>query len=147
MGTAMTRSDAERRPDSMSVTCQGHISVARERAKRFAENVGLARIAQYEVATCASELAANLVVHTSDGGTLGIEAALRDGEIGVRITSKDTGPGIPSLTDAFEDGFSTAGSMGSGLPTVRRLMDDFEVATTAGKGTRVVAVRWQRKAA
>ncbi len=127
----------------MSVNSQHHILVARQKAKRFAEAAGLLRLAPFELATCVSELAANLVVHATNGGSLRIEAVRREGGVGVMVTTKDTGPGIVNITDAMEDGFSTAGSLGGGLPTVQRFMDDLEIATTAGKGTRIVATKWQ----
>jgi serine/threonine-protein kinase RsbT len=126
----------------VSVRSQHHVLVARQKAKRFAEGAGLRNLVPLEIATCVSELAANLVVHSTDGGSLRFEAVRREGQIGVRVTSVDTGPGIVSITDAMEDGFSTAGSLGGGLPTVQRLMDDLEIATTVGKGTTIAATKW-----
>jgi serine/threonine-protein kinase RsbT len=59
------------------------------------------------------------------------------------IIASDTGPGIAVLDDAMRDGYSTSGGLGMGLPGVKRLMDDFEVCSRAGAGTRVVARKWK----
>ena len=67
-----------------------------------------------------------------------------NGKLGVEITATDDGPGIPDVGLAMQDGFSTSGGLGLGLPGVRRLMDEFEIHSTFGKGTRVKARKWKR---
>jgi serine/threonine-protein kinase RsbT len=59
------------------------------------------------------------------------------------IRSVDNGPGIADLQKAMEDGFSTVGGLGSGLPAVRRLMDGFEITSTLGKSTNIWAWKWK----
>lgn len=143
MADGVTRDDALRLPESMIVTSHYHVMTARRKARHFAEAIGLARQAPFEVATCVSELASNLVVHATSGGSLALEAVRRGEAVGMRVIAQDSGPGIASLAEAMEDGFSTVGGLGGGLPAARRLMDDLEITTAAGKGTRIVATKWR----
>ena len=140
------RDDELRSPENMIVTSRYHVVTARQKARHFAEAIGLQRQAPCEVATCVSELASNLVVHATHGGSVTFETVRRGDSVGIRVITEDDGPGIASITEAMEDGFSTVGSLGGGLPAVRRLMDDLEITTTAGKGTRIVATKWHAKA-
>jgi serine/threonine-protein kinase RsbT len=77
------------------------------------------------------------------GGTATIEALEDGGRRGVRLVFEDTGPGIPDIARAMQDGFTTANGMGLGLGGSRRLMHEFEIQSTPGAGTRVVAIRWR----
>src|SRR2546422_357782 len=95
------------------------------------------------VATAISELARNIVRYAVRG-----EVILRliddNGRRGVEVVATDDGPGIPDITLAMQDGYSTSGSLGLGLPGVRRLMDEFEITSDFGKGTTVTARKWER---
>lgn len=96
-----------------------------------------------KMVTAASELARNTVLH-GQGGVLSLEI-VRDGpREGLRLTFEDHGPGIPDLDRALEDGFSTGGSLGLGLPGARRLVDEFSLTSTVGVGTVVTIVYWKR---
>ena len=70
-----------------------------------------------------------------------IEAIGDPGGRGIRITSRDSGPGIPDVEAAMRDGFTTGGGLGSGLPAARRLMDEFELVTGAD-GTTITVSKW-----
>ena len=61
---------------------------------------------------------------------------------GVRVVARDTGPGIPDLDVALEDGYSTYDGLGLGLPGARRLMDEFHIVSEAGHGTTVSMTKW-----
>jgi len=63
--------------------------------------------------------------------------------MGIEIIAEDDGPGIENLELALQDGFSTIEGLGSGLPGVKRLVDEFEITSTLGVGTRIVARKWQ----
>jgi serine/threonine-protein kinase RsbT len=90
-----------------------------------------------------SELATNLVRYAHEGS---ISLGSVDGPRGrgLRVESRDGGPGIPDIARALEDGFSTGGGLGSGLPAVRRLMDDFAIESSPS-GTFIVARRWLKR--
>ena len=65
------------------------------------------------------------------------------GMVGIEVVCKDDGPGIPDVKLAMQDGFTTNGGLGGGLPAVERLMDEFEIASTVGGGTRIAARKWK----
>ena len=132
-------------PETMIIQVieEHHVAQARQAAKALAEAIGFERVATYYVATSVSELANNLFFHAARGGAITLVALRREGEIGVEVVAEDDGPGIPDVELALQDGFSTTGGLGSGLSGVRRLMDEFEITSTVGVGTRVVARKWQ----
>jgi len=130
-------------PVVIRVTEEFHIAQARQAAKALMEAIGFKPVATYYVATSVSELANNLFFHTTRGGTITIVALRRNGQSGVEVIAEDDGPGIPNVKLAMRDGFSTKGSLGGGLPGVERLMDEFEITSTVGVGTRIVARKWQ----
>jgi serine/threonine-protein kinase RsbT len=63
--------------------------------------------------------------------------------VGIQVVASDAGPGIADIRQALRDGFSTSGSLGLGLPGVRRLMDEFEISSQPGKGTTVTVKKWR----
>ncbi len=128
------------------VTEEHHIARARQAAAALAEEIGFKRVLVYYVATSVSELADNLFFHASRGGALTLTPLEREDEIGIQVVAEDDGPGIPDVELALQDGFSTGGGLGGGLPGVKRLMDEFEIASTVGVGTRVVGRKWQLSA-
>jgi len=124
----------------MPVGSQDDVPAVARATRHFAHLVGL-DLQQTECAIlAATELATNLAKY-ADGGHIQVAVVIEDGRTGLQMESCDTGPGIPDVTQALEDGFSTGGGLGSGLPGVRRLMDHFEIASSSA-GTRIVARKW-----
>ena len=123
------------------VTGDADIVTARTRAKDVAAALGFSRTDQTRIATAVSEVARNIVVYAGTG-----EVALRpkrgDGGWGLVVVARDDGPGIADLDQALTDGYSTAGSLGVGLPGSRRLMDSLEIDSEMGRGTTVTMVKW-----
>ena len=117
---------------------------ARRAARRLASAQGLGPADAECVVLAVSELASNLVRYAQQGEILLAEVEGPRGA-GVQIESVDRGPGISDLARALEDGYSTGGGLGSGLPGARRLMDEFEIASSAA-GTRIVARKWPSRA-
>ena len=105
--------------------------------------LGFSRGDAEAVALAASELAMNLFRYAVDGEMLLriVQDAGSALPSGIEIESRDAGPGIVDTALALRDGYSTGGGLGSGLPSVRRMMDDFEL-TTGPQGTRIVARTW-----
>src|SRR4029079_9607868 len=101
-----------------------------------AQNVGMGLTAATKLITAGSELARNIVRYaTHRRGTVTIQR-IRDGDRqGVRVVFSDTGPGIADVDEAMRDGFSSAGSLGLGLPVTRRLVDEFSIESQVGHGT------------
>ena len=108
----------------------------------LAKELGMSTLDRTRVVTATSELARNTVAY-GGGGVMSI-AIVRDGpRDGLRVTFEDKGPGIADIGRALEDGYSTGGSMGIGLPGARRLVNEFELASTVGVGTCITIVRWK----
>jgi serine/threonine-protein kinase RsbT len=95
------------------------------------------------IAAAISELARNIVLY-ADHGEIAFAVEMHGHRPTLVITARDEGPGIADVTLALEDGYSTSGGLGVGLPGVRRLMDAFEILSTVGRGT-VVVVKKQRQ--
>ena len=126
----------------MVIRTEADIVAARRQGREVAARLGFASIDQALIATAISELARNILLYAREGDmTLGIVE--RNGQSGIAVIASDRGPGIADLSRALEVGYSTSGSLGLGLPGVRRLMDDFEVESRVGRGTRVTARKWR----
>ena len=103
-------------------------------------NFGL--VDQTKMVTAARELGRNVVVH-GRGGTARLELLADGGRRGIRVTFQDHGPGIANVEQALRDGFTTGDGLGLGLGGSRRLVDDFEIESEVGKGTRVTITKWK----
>jgi serine/threonine-protein kinase RsbT len=117
------------------------IVTARQHGRLLARDAGMAVTDATLVATAISELARNIVLYAKHGqvALMPIENGSRRG---VTIVASDVGPGIVELDRAMELGYSTSGNLGLGLPGVKRLMDEFEIVSEVGKGTRVTVTKW-----
>jgi serine/threonine-protein kinase RsbT len=130
---------------SMDVVVRDEYDVSRARvaAAGLAQGAGFPRGAAYRLATAVSELANNIVFHAHGRGVMHLCTLERGGRAGIEVVAEDNGPGIADIDQAMMDGHSTNGGLGSGLPGCRRLVDEFEISSTAGIGTRVVVRLWQ----
>src|SRR5215469_14471162 len=95
------------------------------------------------IATAISELARNIVSYARRG-EITLRVVNGSNREGLSITASDSGPGIRDIPQAMRDGFSTSGSLGIGLPGVRRLMDEFEIVSAPGQGTTVLVKKWKQ---
>ena len=120
---------------------ESDVVIARMRAFELASQQGCTVPAATALATAVSEVSRNIVVHAG-GGEVTLTTTARDGRRGVVVTALDTGPGIPEIAEAMRDGFSTRGSLGLGLPGAQRLVDEFEIESVVGAGTRVTLRQW-----
>ncbi|GAA2724467.1 hypothetical protein CAE01nite_08840 [Cellulomonas aerilata] len=118
------------------------IVAARRAAREMAARQGFSSTDLTVVATAVSEIARN-IVRFANAGVLVIELLERP-HAGVRMVAMDNGPGIPDVERALADGYSTYDGLGLGLPGARRLMDEFAVASEAGRGTTVTMTKWRR---
>lgn len=130
--------------ERLHVTSRVDVDRVRRAARRRAQALGLGREDAECVALASIELATNLVRYARDGHIELISLHDERRGVGVEVRSADAGPGILDLEKAMQDGFSTGGGMGSGLPGVRRLMDEMEIHSDA-RGTRVVARKWAKQ--
>jgi serine/threonine-protein kinase RsbT len=123
------------------ITRDVDVFVVMRRANELAAALDFDDIDRTKIEIAVLELARNILVHAGDG-ELQIEVAEAGGRCGIVVEARDRGPGIVDIELAMRDGYSTAKTLGAGLPGVKRLMDTFEIESTIGVGTRVRAVKW-----
>ena len=129
-------------PVEMPLGNEHDIVLARQAVRRTAQEVGLSLVDQTKLVTAASELARNALIH-GGGGQMILEVLRGEQRTGVQITFVDQGPGIPNLDLAMSDGWTSGGGLGMGLPGARRLVNEFDLKTAVGAGTRITVVRWK----
>ncbi|KKB38212.1 anti-sigma regulatory factor [Bacillus thermotolerans] len=119
------------------------IVAARQLGRNVARDLGFGTVDQARITTAISELARNIYLYAEQGEVC-IEKTESGGKIGLVIISEDQGPGISDLRKVMEDGFSTSGGLGAGLPGVKRLVDEFHIESNPGEGTLIKAIKWLR---
>lgn len=125
-----------------SIKREVDVYVAMSRARELAGAVGFKPADRTRIEIVILELTRNLIVHAG-GGTISFERVEDPARgAGLAVEARDGGPGIPDIELALQDGYSTAHTLGAGLPGVRRLMDEFSIESQVGVGTVVRAVKW-----
>ena len=126
----------------MTISSDQDIVIARQKGRSLALELGFSSGDATLIATAISELARNIVSYAIKGEVAlkGIQGSNR---VGILVIASDNGPGIPDIRQALRDGFSTSGSLGLGLPGVRRLMDEFEIVSKPGQGTTIGVKKWR----
>lgn len=127
----------------MTINSDADIVSARQKGRELASECGFPSTDLAVVATAISELARNIVRYAVRGEII-LRVVDDRGRLGVEVIATDDGPGIPDVALAMQDGYSTSGSLGLGLPGTRRLMDELEIHSELGKGTTVTARKWKR---
>lgn len=123
------------------VLIEQDVVLARQTARKLAQECGMRLIDLTKMVTAVSELARNTMVY-GGGGDMDWQI-LEDGlRTGLRITFRDEGPGIPDLKLAMTDGWTSGNGMGLGLTGAKRLVEEFELDTAPGAGTRITITRW-----
>jgi len=118
------------------------IVAARQKGRTLAVELGFSPGDATLIATAISELARNIVTYAGTG-VVAIQGIQASGRQGILVIASDRGPGIADIRQAMRDGFSTSGSLGLGLPGVRRLMDEFDLQSRVGRGTTVAVKKWK----
>ena len=119
------------------------IVAARQLGRNVAKELGFGTVDQARITTAISELARNIYLYAGKG-QICIDKLFDGGKVGLRLHAVDSGPGIKEIRQVMEDGFSTSGGLGAGLPGVKRLMDDFDIDSSPGQGTQIRASKWLR---
>ena len=113
-------------------------------ARHISAEAGFGVTAQYLISTAVSELATNIIRYAGKG-TVSISTIQESGTIGILVIARDNGPGIRDIDKALQDNYSTKkGSLGLGLSSVQRIMDDFEIESSIGIGTKITAIKWRK---
>ncbi|HET7785433.1 MAG TPA: anti-sigma regulatory factor [Myxococcales bacterium] len=130
------------RSEVLQLRAENDVVAARQAVRTWSVQQGFTLVDQTKIVTAASEIARNTVVY-GRGGTVRIEALEEGARKGLRLTFEDQGPGIPDVQLALSDGYSTGTGLGMGLGGARRLVNQFEIDSRPGQGTRVTLTRWK----
>ena len=130
----------------IAIESDADVVTARQRARELANELELSSTDQTLLATAISEVARNITTYAIRG-----EVTLRvvhdgNGRSGIEVIAADEGPGIADIERALQDGYTTGGGLGLGLPGARRLVDEFEIESAPRQGTTVRLVKWSRVA-
>jgi len=128
--------------DVIEVSTETDVLKARRIAREMANEAGFDDTRVAEIETAVSELATNLIKHMTVQGEILLKMIENDEVYGMEVTARDKGPGIKNIESAMRGGESTAGTLGIGLSSVKRLMDNFLIESVVGGGTTIVAKKW-----
>lgn len=126
----------------MPLESEQHIVVSRQTVRTLCQSLKFSLVDQTKMVTAASELSRNTLIH-GGGGRMRWEILERVGRQGLQLVFEDEGPGIADLRLAMSDGYTTGAGMGLGLPGSKRLVNDFDIESTLGQGTRVSITKWK----
>ena len=126
----------------LAINREVDVYIAMAQGRDLASRLGFNSVDRTKIEIMILELSRNILHHADGTGTLLVEPVADGSRPGVLITARDHGPGIPDIERALQDGFTTAGTMGAGLPGVKRLADAFEIDSPPGNGTLVKAWKW-----
>ncbi|VVB90170.1 Anti-sigma F factor [uncultured archaeon] len=130
-------------PDELCIPVSSEIDIvtARQKGRELAARLGFSNTELTLIATAISEVTRNIVEYARRG-ELCLSIVQQGNKRGISVIASDRGPGIPNIKLAMQDGYSTGHSLGLGLPGAKRLMDEFEIVSEVGKGTKVTMKKW-----
>ena len=128
--------------DQLPVRVENDIVVVRQRVRAWSVEIKCSLVDQTKIVTAASELARNLLIY-GGGGEVRLELLQEGIRRGLRVIFEDQGPGIADVQQALRDGYTSGSGMGLGLGGAKRLVNDFEIVSKPGEGTRVTITRWK----
>jgi serine/threonine-protein kinase RsbT len=129
----------------IAIQSDADVVAARQRARELASDLELTSTDQTLLATAISEVARNIIHYAGSGEVLLAIVHDEDGRPGIQVVARDEGPGIEDIERALQDGYTTGGGLGLGLPGARRLVDEFAIESEPGEGTAVTLVKWGRQ--
>ena len=128
--------------ESVAIVGPADVVSLRQKVRAWTTELKFSLVDQTKMITASSELARNTLDHGGGGKCL-MEIISNGSRTGLKLTFEDHGPGIPDMDLALKDGYSTGGGMGLGLSGSKRLVNEFQIASKVGEGTRVCVVRWK----
>lgn len=129
------------REETLPIRTSSDVVLVRQKVRTWAAELRFSLVDQTKIVTAASELARNTLEH-GKGGEVRLELLERPARLGLRLVFEDRGPGIPDIALALREGYTTGHGLGLGLGGAKRLVNEFEIESTPGQGTRIVATRW-----
>jgi serine/threonine-protein kinase RsbT len=130
------------RSESLEVRSASDVVTVRQVVRTWAIDTGFSLVDQTKIVTAASELARNMIDYAG-GGAVCLEMINDGARRGLRVAFEDKGPGIPDIQQALTDHFTTGNGLGLGLGGAKRLVNEFDIRSRVGEGTRVVITRWK----
>ncbi len=130
--------------ERIAIESDNDVVTARQRARELAARLELTSTDQTLLATAISEVARNITTYAKRGEVLLSIVRDNGGREGIRVIARDRGPGIEDVDLAMQDGYTSGGGLGLGLPGARRLVDEFDIVTAPSQGTTVTLVKWSR---
>ena len=127
--------------ENVPIKSEPDVVTVRRRVREVSGQLGLSLVDQTKIITAASELARNTIIY-GGGGSMQIQT-LNGPRVGLRLTFEDQGPGIPDVELALRDGFTTGSGLGLGLGGSKRLVNEFDIVSRPGEGTRITITRWK----
>ena len=127
---------------TLPLRSEQNIVASRQMVRSLCQELKLSLVDQTKMITAASELSRNTLIH-GGGGQMRWEFVERNGKRGLLLHFEDEGPGIADLALALTDGWTSGSGMGLGLPGSKRLVNDFEIHSAPGTGTRVSITKWK----
>jgi serine/threonine-protein kinase RsbT len=134
----------ERIEERIAIESDADVVAARQRARELAAELELTSTDQTLLATAISEVARNITTYATRGEVLLSIVRDNGGREGIRVVARDEGPGIEDVELALQDGYTSGGGLGLGLPGARRLVDEFNIESAPSEGTTVTLVKWSR---
>jgi serine/threonine-protein kinase RsbT len=133
---------AVERSGALPLQSAQNIVTSRQMVRALCQELKLSLVDQTKMITAASELSRNTLTH-GGGGTMRWEFVEQNGRRGLQLHFEDQGPGIADVALALTDGWTSGTGMGLGLPGSRRLVNDFDLRSAPGEGTRVSITKWK----
>lgn len=127
----------------VAVVYEADVTRAMLEARMVAKAIAFSEVDIQMIATAVSELARNIIKY-ADRGEIIIDQIEEDYRVGIEIIARDKGPGINDIDQAVSDNFSSSGTLGLGLPGVKRMMDQFQIQSIVSQGTTVQIRKWRR---
>ena len=127
---------------TLPLLTEQNIVASRQMVRSLCQDLKLSLVDQTKMITAASELSRNTLIH-GGGGRMRWEFVERNGRRGLMLHFEDEGPGIADLALALTDGWTSGSGMGLGLPGSKRLVNDFDIVSAPGQGTRVSITKWK----
>lgn len=130
-------------PIIININNEFDIVLARQKGREVSKELQFGGVDQARITTAISELARNIYLYAGSG-QITISVLEESGRKGIHISALDNGPGINDIRTVLQDGYSTSGGLGAGLPGVRRLMDNFDIDSIPGTGTTITITKWSK---
>lgn len=126
----------------LRISSQNDVSLAIVAVRELAIRQTMSTSEAAALITAVSELVTNVVKYAGSG-LVSLRPTRQIQRPGIEVIVEDKGPGIADIAAAMRDYVSTGGTLGLGLPGAKRLVDEFDIVSRPGQGTRIRIVKWR----